>query len=101
MLEHEVVGVLSRLLAQLRKEADVSSDERLQCAAHGSKEAARPDDDAPDNAQVSDDAITRQFKGCSDQVRIKTASHCFLQWRVWPPGLAIPVPSLRRIRRAL
>jgi hypothetical protein len=60
---HHGEGVLAGLLAELGEDGDVAADQGLEAGSDGAEEIARADDDAPDDAEVVDDAVAGEFEG--------------------------------------
>jgi hypothetical protein len=58
VLQKQLVGVFPSFLAKIRENRDVAAYDRLQRGAEIPDDAARPDDNASHNPEVSDDAVT-------------------------------------------
>ena len=52
VLEEQFVGVFTSFLAKVRKNGDVTANNRLQGGTEIADDAARPDDDAADNSEL-------------------------------------------------
>src|SRR4029077_5825764 len=61
VLQHKFERILAGFLAEVGENGDVAADNGLQRGAQIPDDAARPDDNSPDNSIVSDDAIPRQL----------------------------------------
>ena len=68
---HHGVGVLARFFAEFGEESDVASYEGLEACADRGEDVAGADDDAADYAEIADDAVSGDFKGCSDERGVK------------------------------
>src|SRR5262245_7519089 len=70
VLNHDFKSLASRLLAKLREECDVTTDERLQASAERAEYRTGTHRNAAHDAQVSHDAEPGQFKrGCDHVMR--------------------------------
>src|SRR5882757_3445747 len=64
---HHGVGVLAGLFAELCEERDVAADQGLETGSDGGEDVAGADDDATDNADVADDAVTGNLESSGDE----------------------------------
>ncbi len=64
---HHGVGVLAGLFAELGEEGDVAADQGLEAGSNGGEDVAGADDDATDDAEVADDAVTGNLQGSGDE----------------------------------
>ncbi len=67
MKRHHGVGVLAGFFAELGEKSDVATNESLQASADRGEDVARADDDAADDTEIANDAMTRDFKGSCDE----------------------------------
>src|SRR6266478_1206853 len=61
MLQQQLESLLACLLAQIRKNGDVSTDDSLKRRAKIPNHASRADDDSAHDAEIPDDAVSGQF----------------------------------------
>jgi hypothetical protein len=74
VLSEELERLAAGVLAKLRPESDVASDQALQSGADRSDEASGANRDSTDNSEAANDAIARKLEGSRDEGVIQHAS---------------------------
>ncbi len=77
VLQKEFVGVFAGLLAEVREDGDIAADDCLESSAEISDDAARADDNPPDDSEVSNDAVAGKFGSRRDHAGVNATSHLF------------------------
>src|ERR1039457_988239 len=102
VLQHEIEGVVARLLAKFAEERDVAAHDGLQTGADGAHDGARAHYDSSDDAEVALHAETGQFQ-CGGDEFMRYHVFSFLPYsvcgadppvRAGPPGPALLFSSL-------